>query len=46
MVSIQKKESVRQVLDAASNALQRGDVAGADQIMAPHLAIRPAIRLC
>jgi tetratricopeptide (TPR) repeat protein len=37
MVSIQEKESVRQVLAAASTALQRGDVAGADRIIAPHL---------
>ena len=37
MVSIQEKDSVRQVLAAAGAALQAGDVAGADRIMAPHL---------
>ncbi len=37
MVSIQEKDGVQEVLAAASAALQRGDVAGADRIMAPHL---------
>ncbi len=37
MVSIQEKNGVQEVLAAASAALQKGDVAGADRIMAPHL---------
>jgi len=37
MVTTQEKDSLRQVLAAASTALQAGDLAGADRVLGPHL---------
>jgi tetratricopeptide (TPR) repeat protein len=38
MISIREKDGIRQVLSAAGAALQAGDVAGANQALAPYLA--------